>query len=267
MKRQIRSFAVMAAFLALTAFTTARADQPELTPITADQAFDAVAMQIDPVSGMSASVYLIDVRDPYEVYMNGGPAAVEEIRLWGDEEGEGITPDYGRVRLVQEGKFVEYHVNGRYRREQVRDVESMAAMPLATNIPLWRLDLIPDADANWKATFDQTTANDFPAAIEAEYPSGATLILFCRTGGRSSKAGESLLALAVDMGWTLYEIDDPAGEPNHGGFSGPAYGGAFAGYDGFPGRLTGRTRVSSASWVDAGLPVVRKSEAIILPQE
>jgi rhodanese-related sulfurtransferase len=263
MKRQIRSFAVMAAFLALTAFTTARAD---LTPITADQAFDAVAMQIDPVSGMSAPVYLIDVRDPYEVYMNGGPAAVEEIRLWGDEEGEGITPDYGRVRLVQEGKFVEYHVNGRYRREQVRDVKSMAALPLATNIPLWRLELIPDADANWKATFDRTKANYFPEAIKAQdYPTWATLILFCRTGGRSSQAGDSLLDLAVEKGWTLYEIDDPAGEPNHGGFSGPTYLGAFAGYDGFPGRLTGRTRVPSASWVDAGLPVVRNSNAIILP--
>jgi len=130
MKRQIRSFAVVAAFLALTAFTAARAEPPTLVPITADQAFDAVAMQVDPVSGTGAPVYLIDVRDPYEVYMNGGPAAVEEIRLWGDAEGGGTKPDYGKVRLVQEGKFVEYHVNGRYRRERVRDVEGMAAMSL-----------------------------------------------------------------------------------------------------------------------------------------
>lgn len=270
MKRQICSFAVMAAFLALTVFTAARADplELELVPITADAAFDAVAMQIDPASGLGAPVYLIDVRDPYEVYMNGGPASVEEIRLWGDEEGEGVTPDSGRVRLVHEGKFVEYHVNGRYRREQVRDVESMAAMPLATNIPLWRLDLVPDADAGWKATFDRTTADDFPAAIAAQgYPPGSALIVFCRTGGRSSQAGASLFDLAEAIGWTLYEIDDPAGEPNHGGFSGPAYGGALAGYDGFPGRFTDRTRVPSASWVDAGLPVMRKSEAIILPQE
>ena len=62
-------------------------------------------------------------------------------------------------------------------------------MSLATNVPLWRLDLIPDADANWKATFDRTTAQDFPAAIEAQgYPLGAALIVFCRTGGRSSAA-------------------------------------------------------------------------------
>jgi rhodanese-related sulfurtransferase len=268
MKRQIRSFAVVAAFLALTAFTAARAEPPTLVPITADQAFDAVAMQVDPVSGTGAPVYLIDVRDPYEVYMNGGPAAVEEIRLWGDAEGGGTKPDYGKVRLVQEGKFVEYHVNGRYRRERVRDVEGMAAMSLATNVPLWRLDLIPDADANWKATFDRTTAQDFPAAIEAQgYPLGAALIVFCRTGGRSSAAGASLLDLAEDNDWTVYEIDDPAGDPSHGGFSGPAYGGALAGYDGFPGRFIDRTRVPSASWVDAGLPVVRRSEAIILPQE
>jgi rhodanese-related sulfurtransferase len=268
MKRQAHTFAISAAFLALTVFTAARADPPvlQLVPITADEAFDAVTMQVDPTSGMVADVYMIDVRDPYETYMNGGPAAVEEIRLWGDEEE--VTPDYGKVRLVQEGKFVEYHVNGRYRRELVRDVEIMSATPLATNIPLWRLDLDPDPDTNWKATFDKTTADDFPATVAAQdYPPGAALIVFCRTGGRSSFAGESLLELAAVVGWTVYEIDDPEGEPNHGGFSGPSYGGAFAGYDGFPGRFLDRARVPSASWVDAGLPVVRRSEAIILPQD
>jgi rhodanese-related sulfurtransferase len=271
MKRQIYAFAVMTAFLVLTAFTAARADPPEkLVPITADEAFDAVAMQVDPASGDLAEVYLIDVRDPYEVYMNGGPAAVEEIRLWGDEEGHGIIPDDGRVRLVQEGKFVEYHVNGRYRRELVRDIEGMATFPLATNIPLWRLKLEPDPDAGWKATFDRNTADYFSDTVADQgYPADAALIVFCRTGGRSSQAGALLLAYAQTnkIDWTLYEIDDPGGEPSHGGFSGPAYGGALAGYDGFPGRFTDRARVPSASWVDAGLPVVRASTEIILPSQ
>jgi rhodanese-related sulfurtransferase len=265
MKRQIYAFAAMIAFLALTAFSAARADPPEkLVSITADDAFDAVALQVDPASGEFADVYLIDVRDPYEVFMNGGPATVDEIRLWGDAAGDGIVPDDGRVRLVQEGKFVEYEVNGRYRREQVRDIEGMTTIPLATNIPLWRL-ILTDTGPDW----DKNSAEDFPATVAAKYPTVATLIVFCRTGGRSSQAGALLLeyAQANEIYWTLYEIDDPDGERNHGGFSGPAYGGALAGYDGFPGRFTDRARVPSASWVDAGLPVVRASTEIILPSQ
>ena len=266
MKRQIRSFAVLAAFLAPAVCNVASAASPalELVPIAAEEAFDAVAMQIDPASGMKAAVYLIDVRDPYEVYMNGGPAAIEEIDFLGDDKG--VMPDYGKVRLIEEGKFLEYRANGRYRRKQVREVESMGAMPLATNIPLWRLVMRLDDDGNWSVTFDKADANGFRAAVaDQEYPRGAALILFCRTGGRSSQAGSALLELAEESGWTLYEIDDPNGTPNHGGFSGPDYDAVFAGYDGFPSRFTDRTRVPSASWVDAGLPVIRKSEAIVLP--
>ena len=196
MKRQIHAFAVMTALLVLTVFTAARAVPPtKLEAITADEAFDAVALQIDPKSGDPADVYLIDVRDPYEVFMNGGPAEVTEILFRGDEAGDGIEPQDHRVRLVQEGKFVEYEVHGRYHRELVRDIEGMTTVPLATNIPLWRLKLEfkPDTGIDY---WDKTTAEDFPETVADNYPTDATLIVFCRTGGRSSQAGALLLNYA-----------------------------------------------------------------------
>lgn len=252
----------MAAYLVLTAFTPAHADDPlTLIPITANAAFDAVTKQVDPVSHANADVYLIDVRDPYEVYMNGGPAAVKTITLL---NGKTIEPEHGKVRLMFDGRFIFYSATRHNRFEPVNNIKSMDAVPLATNIPVWRLNLVSDAEVGLKATFDKTTESRFLEAMKQNYQPGASLILFCRTGGRSSVAGELLSAFALQNGWTLYEIDDPAGKENYGGFNGAAYDGALVGYDGFPGRVTGK-RVPSASWLDAGLPVMRKSTAIVLP--
>ena len=123
--------AVITAF-ALTA-SVATADPP--TPITADQAFEAVQMQIDPETGMAASVALIDVRDPVEYFFTGAPADVTKIVLI-DGEKE-IFPDLRKVRLLHEGKFIEYRVNGRYKRTLVDKVSSIQTQALALNIPFW----------------------------------------------------------------------------------------------------------------------------------
>jgi rhodanese-related sulfurtransferase len=86
------------------------------------------------------------------------------------------------------------------------------------------------------------------------------LILYCRTGGRSSAAGAGVDDLG--LGVTVYEIDiaDPNG--GHGGFSGSPYKNAYNGYVGFPGRPTGNQQYESASWLDAGLPVTTQFRAV-----
>ena len=229
--------AVITAF-ALTA-SVATADPP--IPITADQAFDAVQMQIDPETGMAASVALIDVRDPVEYFFTGAPAEVTKIVLI-DGEKE-IFADLGKVRLLHEGKFIEYRVNGRYKRTLVDKVSRIETQALALNIPFWLR-----TPTGW----DKTTETAFQAAVEELAPYYDVLVLFCRTGGRSSLAGDGI----DPMLFTVYEIDDPDGSNGSGGFSGPVYGSAFNGYPGFPGRLTDGRETPSVSWLDSGLPVV-----------
>ena len=54
----------------------------------------------------------------------------------------------------------------------------------------------------------------------------------------------------------VYEIDDPSGIiVGVGGFEGSAYGQAYNGYRGFPGRPTEGQDEPSVSWKDAALPI------------
>ena len=251
---------VMIAVFALAAFTTAFADELVPIPITADEAFDAMAMQIDP-AGSGAPVILIDVRDPDEIFFNGAAARVTKIHL-GEKKGD-VMPDDGKVRLLNEGKFIEYSEDGRYRRVQVAEVEGLETEAMAINIPFWLR-----TDGEWVNDLANTGEfYDEIAALEETYPPDTALILYCRTGGRSSRAGQLILNgrdedddeydLDPLSFYNVYEIDDPSGTPNHGGFSGPEYASAFNGHAGFPGRLTEVQPVPSASWMDAGLPVKR----------
>jgi rhodanese-related sulfurtransferase len=241
-------------------------------PITADQAFDAVTMQVDPETGGPANVLLIDVRDPVEYFFNGAAGAVTKIHLKGYRgKGARVTPEGGKVRLVHDGKFVEYWVKGHYRLTRVAEIDNLDMEPLAYNVPLWRFDVTTN---NWEtdhsaeeAAFVTNMAALVDALPDAEYCSGCPfkVILYCRTGGRSTLAGR-LIADVLFNANDVYEIDDPAGQNGRGGFSGPAWSATSAdyngynGYGGFPGRQTppdGRSDVhASVSWLDSGLPVV-----------
>lgn len=246
------------AVVALTALSATFADGLNPVPLTADEAFDAVTTQIDP-GGTGAPVILIDVRDPDEIFFNGAAARVTVIHLRRGKSD--VLPDDGKVRLLHEGKFIEYTQDGRYRRVQVGEVEVLETEPLAINIPYWLRN-----DEAW----DKTAELDFYDAIsdlQMIYPTDTALILYCRTGGRSSLAGQLILNGRGEQGdeeylkplpfWNVYEIDDPAGTNGRGGFSGPEYEGLFNGYAGFPERLTEAQMVPSVSWMDAALPVKR----------
>jgi rhodanese-related sulfurtransferase len=228
----------------------ALADPP--IPITADEAFDAVIQQVVPGTTYSARVALIDIRDPIEYSFSGAAATVLKIHL-NNSKGRTIeiVPD-DKVRLIQGGKAIKYRVNGRYQRMLVSKIKAMDLEPLALNIPFWRRT----ADGK---SWNQDTA-PFYDAIEALADAYDVLILYCRTGGRSSAAGAGVDDLG--LGVTVYEIDiaDPNG--GHGGFSGSPYKNAYNGYVGFPGRPTGNQQYESASWLDAGLPVTTQFRAV-----
>lgn len=251
MKLTLSYLRAMITIIAVTALTTALAAPP--VPITADEAFDAVQMQIDPLEGTVAKVLLVDLRDPVEYFWSGAPAEVTGIHLL-DEKKEAIAPDWGKVRLVHEGKFIEYSQDGRYKRTLVAKISHLETEPIAANIPFkFKIGTPPGWEVN----------PDFTGDIEGLSTSYDVLILYCRTGGRSSAA---TLDFDTTLFSNVYEIDDPDGANMYGGFSGSKYQGSYNGYVGFPDRLTDGQDHPSVSWSDSGLPIATTVKPIPPPE-
>jgi rhodanese-related sulfurtransferase len=248
MHRHFR-FALLTAAIAST-FIPAFAQA--LTGITAEEAFDAVQTQTDPITGADAKVALVDVRTRAEYYWVGAPTKVKQIVLK-DTTALPIVPDLGKVKLVNRTGFLEYSlleytVDGRHKWTPISKVAKLDTSPIAINIP-YKL---------WDESTAKTSLNpDFNAKIaELASPGNVdVLIVFCRSGSRSSTCGTQIEGAALFD--AVYEIDDPT--PNStggvGGFEGSPYSEVYNGYHGFPGRLTGVQTVPSVSWKDTGLPI------------
>jgi rhodanese-related sulfurtransferase len=238
------SLAVFLPFFAAIAFSPAVADI--VIPIKAESAFDAVQRQVIPETNLGASVVLVDVRDPLEVFSSGAAAAVTNIV---NDSGNEYVPDDGVTRLVNNsaGYGIEYTENAVAMTMPVANVSQLVTEPIAINIPVWRL-----TENGWKRN-----AKNFYPAVEKLASEFDVIILYCRTGGRSGIAGAGI---EPGLFYAVYEIDDPNGKNGQGGFSGPNYSkstNAYNGYAGFPGRLN-----EPISWVDSGLPVDRASKTL-----
>jgi hypothetical protein len=192
----------------------------------------------------------VDVRTRAEYFWVGTAAQVEAIVLKGEEE-ETIVPDLGRVRLIDEGKFLEYTVDGSYARTQVAKVASLTTKAIALSIPY----------QFWDEVEAKRVPNpEFESSIDELAEQGVEiLIVFCKSGGRSTSCIVNLdeeIAAKFDA---IYEIDEPSGPDTGvrgvGGFEGSAYNQVYNGYVGFPGRLTEVQENPSVSWKDAGLPI------------
>jgi rhodanese-related sulfurtransferase len=248
MQRHVR-FAFLTAAIA-SAFIPAFAQA--LTGITAEEAFDAVQTQHDPLSGVPANVALVDVRTRAEYVWVGAPAKVNEIQL---KSGAVMEPDDGKVKLVNNGGFLEYslleyRVNGRPKWTPISKVAKIDTSPIAMNIP-YKL---------WDEKTATTSINsEFDGQIRALADSGVeVLIVFCRSGSRSSSCGTQIESSTLYKFYAVYEIDDDDQTPGSGGvggFEGSPYGEVYNGYHGFPGRMTGVQAVPSVSWKDTGLPI------------
>jgi rhodanese-related sulfurtransferase len=222
----------------------ARAGEP--VPITAEAAFVAVATQTDPLAGFQATVALVDLRTRAEYYWVGAPTSVDAIVL---QDQSVIVPDLGKVRLIQQGRFIrqtflEFTLNGIYRQVEVQQVDHLELSPMAVNIP-YKL---------WDEKTAQLVPNEsFQYDIETlAYQGVDTVILYCRSGGRST---DCTADFNTELFLGVYEIDDPTGIEGRGGFEGTSYHNVFNGYRGFPGRPTQLQNGPSVSWKDAGLPV------------
>lgn len=263
-------------FVFVVAFNPVVADELfNPVAITAEEAFDSVQRGVYPTTDDPANVVLIDVRAPLEVFSSGAAAAVESLRYTRGRYEVEVQPDSGKANLIRNGRSLEYQENGRRRLLNVDRIESLVTVPIAYNIRVWDqsetgLDTQPEALQAAAETF----AEKLNGLVDKLQPEA--VILYCRTGGRSSFAGQLILngeytfrdhtyeAEIDSPSYEVYEIDDPSGVSGRGGFSGADYGKVFNGYAGFPARVTGRQEIPSASWEDSGLPVVR---AVLDPPE
>jgi rhodanese-related sulfurtransferase len=242
LKKKLRSVAVVAVIFTLVCAANAMAAEEEVnTPITANQAFDAVVEQVDPATGENTRVALIDVRTAAEYYWVGACGKVESITT---TSGTDYTPHNGKV-VLKWGNFLCFKVQDQYGLRPVflpaSKVESVKSKAISTHIPthIW--------DEGRAVKYPNP---DFAVTIEALSADYDVLILMCRSGKRSNtRAFDTSLFDAV------YEIDDPNGKDGRGGFQGTSYGDAYNGYRGYPARSTKSQDTPSASWSDAGLPV------------
>ncbi|MDY6986630.1 MAG: rhodanese-like domain-containing protein [Thermodesulfobacteriota bacterium] len=252
MKMVTRLCVIVLSMTLVVAVTTARADDVPI-PISANQAFDAVADQVDPVTGDPATVRIVDLRSAAEYYWVGTCAQVNRIVT---KYGADIVPDKGKAKLTLGGRLYQYKVKGLPKLFPVKYVESIET-------GLLRADIDGVVNIPYKTWVDDYCEGDlcdkrlddkFKERIEGlAYDDGVeVVILMCRSGGRTSACVvdfDTLLFTAV------YEIDRPD-KDGRGGFEGTTYGNFFNGYRGFPGRATAVQEHGSVSWCDAGLPIV-----------
>jgi rhodanese-related sulfurtransferase len=209
-------------------------------PITAEEAFDAVQLKVDPISGIESNIVLVDVRSRAEYFWVGGVCMMDEIVTLDETS---IFPDIGKVKLSNDGRFLGFSVNGMYRRLKVRNVAEVSLKPIAVNIPfkLWDEDAV-------SLKSNPTFAEEVEALAE-EYD---RIIFFCRSGVRTS---DLINTFNTELFTEIYEIDQPDGQIGTGGFEGSSYENVYNGYRGFPDRMTEIQEHFSVSWKDFGFPI------------
>ncbi|MCP3871768.1 MAG: hypothetical protein GY699_01225 [Desulfobacteraceae bacterium] len=208
--------------------------------IGAEEAFNAVQSQTDPVTGEGTRVALVDVRTRAEYFWVGAACQVDEIITTKEES---LYPDDGKVILTKNGRQVRFEINGRHKMLQTKKITNIIISPIAINIP-YKLWVEEDASL--------TLNSSFGGEVNALSDNYDILIFFCRSGGRSQ---DCLGGFDVNLFDTIYEIDQPDDKSGRGGFEGTSYSNVYNGYRGFPNRLTETQEHPSVSWKDAGLPI------------
>ena len=244
MKIKYLTIAVSSLFLFLGLITNTIADEKNI-PITAEQAFDAVTQQIDPLTKETSRIALVDLRTTAEFYWVGACAKTVSI----ETRNRVYYPKHGKVELKW-GSYLVFRTDTsrRHRTE---------------NLPLWRVKNIQTQDISihipthiWDEEAVETYPNlDFSAQVEALSSDYDVIILMCRNGERSNTRDFN-----TQLFNAVYEIDQPDGTDGYGGFQGNSYGDTYNGFRGFPGRNTWRNKTRSVSWTDAGLPIHIGSE-------
>jgi rhodanese-related sulfurtransferase len=255
MKKNFKLISIGILMVFMLVIGNAQANEVDVNiPITADQAFDAYADQVDPLTGEEASVAIVDVRTGAEYYWLGAPAQVDKIVTVSGKE---LLPYNGKVKLRMGGRYLKFKVEKGDRLCSVflpvSKVDSIATTKIAYYVPL----------LNWdEVSYSNVENENYAQQIEALAADFNTIILMCRSGGRSGKRDFN-----TSLFKAIYEIDQPDGTSGRGGFEGTTYSNAYNGYRGFPGRYTNNQEHPSVSWRDAGLPIQIGGEPLIYQPE
>ncbi len=242
MKKNFAIVTTLAIVVAFSCVANAFADNSDVNiPITAEQAFDAVVQQKDPLTGDKLRVGLVDVRTSAEYFWVGACGKVESIITTSEKE---YIPHNGKVKLKW-GKYLFFKVEYGKRLRRVylplRKVEEINTTDISVHVPLkvWNEEYCRmDLNQNFQVEMN---------SLAAEFD---VLILMCRSGKRSNDR-----SFDTGLFQAVYEIDQPDGSNGQGGFQGSSFGDVYNGYRGFPGRSTRMQSTQSVSWSDAGLPV------------
>lgn len=256
------------AMITATVLTPAMAviDPTGPIPLTADEAFDAVATGC--IGGTCygvGKVVLVDVRTQSELDFQGGPAKVDSIEL---KDGTIIVPDMGKAKLTKDGKSLEYTVNGEKEKQKVDKINEVVTSLIGK---LAACSVYDPVEGSFRP--DQPGYSAAMAAIADEMdavgPGPNVAITMCNSGGRSTQCPLGFLDLNVQDRFAVwYEIDKAgdmyitpdafglpafvaAGAPPPGihmavlgGYSGSDYGGDYNGIIGFPERDTEKQPIS-----------------------
>ena len=256
----------------------AEIDETGPIPITAEEAFDAVATGC--IGGTCygiGKVVLVDVRTQSELDFQGGPAKVDYIEL---KNGTIIEPDVGKTKLIKDGKFLQYAINGNKKKLRTDAVKELVTSLIGKLAACSKYDPVdgsfsPDPEG-FSAAMDEIADE-----MDAMNPGPNVAITMCNSGGRSTQCPLNFLDPDVRERFTAwYEIDragdeyitpDAFGLPAFveagapppgihmallGGYSGSDYAGDYNGIIGFPGRQTEKQPVSG--WLvpdDTGGPL------------
>ena len=272
MKRRLYTqfFLAMITTLGLTP-ALAFIDSTGPIPINSEEAFDAVATGcIDGVCYGVGKVVLVDTRTQAELDFQGGPARVVSIEL---KDGTVFTPDMGKAKVDEDGKFLEYTLDGKKKKLKVDKVEEVVTELIGKLAAC--SEYVPGEGADEGEFFpivEEFSADMAAIADEMDAVGDGpnVAITMCNSGGRSTQCPLLYLETAVQARFAKwYEIDAagdiyvtppefqifvdlglPLPPPNiHmaalGGYSGSDYGGDYNGMIGWPGgRQTQKQPVS-----------------------
>lgn len=247
MKKIVRIFTLVF-MVSMFAIGIVYADDAVPIPITAEQAFDAYANQVDPVTGEAANVAIVDVRTTAEYHWVGTCAQVDKITTPKGRKMIDIFPDNGKVKLKANSRILSFDVDGQPRALHVKHVDEIETSRIATHIPYMTWD-----DENCEKVLNDNFASDIETLAGQEID---IVIMMCRSGKRTTECmKDEDIINAFLLFDAVYEIDQPDGKNGRGGFQGTSYSDAYNGFRGFPGRKTSFQENESVSWSDAGLPI------------
>jgi len=210
-----------------------------LIAISAEEAFDAFADQIDPKSGEPARVVIVDIRTKAEYYWVGTSGKVDKIVTASNTV---IIPDKGKVKFVG-GSYIQAKRSGLRFFLPISRISQMITSPIAINIPC----------LNWNDENCRLEKNEnFAFEIQSLSNLYDVVIMMCRSGSRTTACYSEF---DNNLFKSVYEIDDSF-TGGSGGFQGSSFNNVFNGYRGFPGRKRSSFGfIEPISWSDSGLPV------------